>query len=64
MPAGAPYAIRRLLLDSEYGMAEVAAYSRKSFFGRCEPVLVTALLAAIAIFGGVLLCEATRKPLS
>ncbi len=48
--------LRQIQADS----VEPFRYSRTSFYGRYEPLAATAALAAIAIVGGVLLCESTR----
>lgn len=61
MPRPATYAVRRLILDAEFGKAEVQRYARRPFFGRVEPLVITTVLAIIAVVGSILLCEATRS---
>ncbi len=53
-----------LLRQIEADAVEPFRYSRTSFYGRCEPLALTAALAAVAILGGVLLGESAREPSS
>lgn len=50
-----------LLRELDAGLVVPERYSRRSLYGRCEPLLGTTLLALIAVLGSMLLCEATRR---
>jgi hypothetical protein len=58
MPA-APTDTDGLLAELRNRMVVHESYSRRSLLGRAAPAMLTAMLALVAIVGGVLLCELT-----
>ena len=51
----------RLLGELRRGTVEPERYSTRSVWGRCEQLILTAALAALAIAGGMLLSEASAR---
>ncbi|WP_375386848.1 hypothetical protein [uncultured Amnibacterium sp.] len=57
----APMSLDRLLAELDDGIVVPQRYSRRSLYGRCEPMIATTLLAFVAIIGSMLACELTRR---
>ncbi|MGT2426738.1 hypothetical protein [Amnibacterium kyonggiense] len=50
-----------LLEELEHGVVRPELYSRRSLASRLSQLAITTVLAAVAIFGSLLLCELTRR---
>ena len=61
MPSTSADALAGLLAELAAGHVVPERYSRRSLYGRCEPTLITAVLAMVAVLGSVLLCELTAE---
>ncbi|MBW4041193.1 MAG: hypothetical protein HIU86_03565 [Acidobacteria bacterium] len=48
-----------LLAEIRNRMVVPQSYSRRSLLSRCMPAMTAALLAFVAVIGGMLLCEIT-----
>ena len=56
-----PTLVDALLRELESGVVVPDPYSRRSVYGRCEPMMLTAVLALVAIVAGMLLGK-TAEP--
>jgi len=54
--------VDRLLRELENGLVVPQRYSRRSLYGRYEPLLATTVLAFVAVIGSVLLHGLTAPP--
>jgi hypothetical protein len=61
MHSAATTELDRILLDLEQGTTMAVKYPHKSFYGRCEPMVLTTILAVVAILASMLTCETTTR---
>lgn len=61
MPTSSADALAGLLAELAADRVVPERYSRRSLYGRCEPTLITTVLAMVAVLGSVLLCEFTAQ---
>lgn len=53
--------IEVLLMELRNRLVVPESYSRRSIAGRLAPVLLTTVLALVAVIGGMLICELTAS---
>lgn len=56
-----PSSVHRLLEDMRNGTLSRQRYSTRSLYSRCEPLVLTTLLACIALLSGMLLGGAAGR---
>lgn len=60
--SGAPSGSLRLRAELENESVISERYARRTFCGRCKPVLILTSLALSAVVGSIVLREATKPP--